>query len=206
MPFVLIEENESYKVGLWRISESENYFKSNMDYEPTATQMGKRLQQYASRAVLTMLSQDFPLHLICHDVQGKPILTDGSVHFNLSHTQHIAAAILSEKTQVGIDIEKVDERLHKVKGRFLGTEEKQMIDVLNDDLKTSALTLCWSIKEAVFKWWGAGSVDFAKDIQIKSLQLDSKVLLQVDFCADKKYTLSVHCIKIDDHWVSYLIK
>jgi 4'-phosphopantetheinyl transferase EntD len=43
------------------------------------------------------------------------------------------------------------------------------------------LTLLWSAKESVYKWYGAGEVDFRRDILLSELDV-SENKLRCDFC------------------------
>ncbi len=206
MPFVLIESNELCSVGVWNISEPDVFFSNMIPYEPGAQHSAKKLQQWASRAILTHLYPGFPLHLIKQDNNSKPHLSKGMLQFNISHTTHMAAAIISDTLEVGIDIEKIDQRIHKVKNRFLSTEELEMIRHFPEDQQTGLLTLCWSIKETVYKWWGKGSVDFAKDIKINDINNDAKIVISVDFLSDQTYELNVQCMQINNHWLTYIVQ
>ena len=69
------------------------------------------------------------------------------------------------------------------------------VDVLNKQCPMplrQALTLYWSVKESVFKWWGRGAVDFKDDIIIKSItgqpeQGSVKVFFKDEFELDVQY-------------------
>ncbi len=38
-------------------------------------------------------------------------------------------------------------------------------------------TLCWSAKEAVYKWWGKGGIDFKKNIKILHINTEENVIM-----------------------------
>lgn len=88
-------------------------------------------------------------------------------HFSISHCGDYAAVIVSKDHRVGIDIELVTEKVGRIKHKFLSVEE--FANIQHSTLNTQHLTLLWCCKEAVFKWYGSGGVDFKDDIHLKLL-------------------------------------
>ena len=84
-------------------------------------------------------------------------------HFSISHCGDFAAAIISEDKVVGIDVELIQPKIEFIKHKFLSEREQTLLPALNAQL----LTLLWSCKEAVYKWYGRGGVDFKSHIVIK---------------------------------------
>lgn len=204
MPYIAINENTHPLVGIWKIEEEESFFEGKIDFQPKATNSSKRIQQYASRFILEKLSPDFPLNQILINDSGKPNLIGSQVQFNVSHTNEYAAAIVCNEKQVGIDVEKIDARVCRVMKKFLNTNELQAIEVLSEIEKISMLTLFWSIKETVYKWWGLGAVDFADHIRIQSTHLSNEGTIEVMFIRDISTLLKVSCKEIEGHWLTYL--
>ncbi len=93
-------------------------------------------------------------------------------HFSISHCGDYAAAIVSTYERVGIDIEIPGPTVEKIAHKFLHPEEQALLnsssgDIFNRKLDSQqALTLFWSGKEAMFKWWGLGNVDFSEMLRI----------------------------------------
>jgi phosphopantetheinyl transferase len=126
----------------------------------------KRLQHLAGRFLLQFLFPDFPYHLIQLADTRRPYLPNEEYHFSISHCGDYAAAIVSKTSRVGIDIEIPTQRIIRIKDKFLSPQEKTGWQA--DDLKPDiiSLTLLWSCKEAVFKWYGNGGIDFSDHIQL----------------------------------------
>lgn len=120
----------------------------------------KKLQHLAGRYLLKYLFSDFPVSLIQIADTRKPFLEDEAYHFSISHCGDYAAAIVSKEKRVGIDIEIITSKVERIKHKFLSEEE--MVVANKTWLRTydELLTLLWSCKEAVFKWYGLGEVDF----------------------------------------------
>ena len=205
MGLLLFKQDAAYKLGVWQIEEEGSFFADKISYRSNASHPGKQAQQLATRFLLKELHADFPLNDIQLDGGGKPFLPDQQLNFNVSHTSRFAAAIISKDYSVGIDAEKIDERVLKIQHKFLHREEQDFIDQLMGNQKVEMLTKYWTIKEAVYKWWGIGGVDFSNDIQIMSSHQDQEKI-EVKFNKEGGIELIVDCIQLEDHWVSFVVK
>jgi phosphopantetheinyl transferase len=157
--------NESTRLGVWKIEETEDFFKGNVPQHRDVTHPHKRLQHLAGRFLLQYLYPDFPYELIQLADTRKPYLLNEKYHFSISHCGDYAAAIVSSRNRVGIDVEIPHPKVLSLRNKFLSVQEQEAFWQAgedSDDLQTA--TLLWSCKEAVFKWYGNGGVDFKKDI------------------------------------------
>ena len=123
----------------------------------------KRLQHLAGRFLLKYLFPDFPSQQVQIADTRKPFLPDEAYHFSISHCGDYAAAIVSRNNRVGIDIEIPTDKVLRVEHKFISPDEQQWLAPLT--LETA--TQVWSAKEAVYKWYGEGLVDFKQHIQLK---------------------------------------
>ena len=170
MPLIYNEKiNAATKIGVWHITESEDYFLKNVTLHRYIAHPHKRLQHLAGRHLLRELFPNFPLHLIEIADTRKPFLTDEAFHFSISHCGDYAAVIISTENRVGVDIEIPHPKIEKIKHKFLSEKEQR---ILADKHVANYIshTLAWSIKEALFKWYGSGEVDFIKHMEITFIQ------------------------------------
>lgn len=177
------------RLGIWKIEETEDFFKGNVPNHRDVTHPHKRLQHLAGRFLLQFLFPDFPYELIQIADTRKPFLSDEQYHFSISHCGDYAAAIVSKDSRVGIDIEVPAEKIEKIKPKFLSEREMDLFSLVklssNFEQSNSGAqiatpdsrvpTLLWSAKEAVFKWYGDGGVDFKKHIQLQNMNDDCLV-------------------------------
>src|SRR5436189_4798792 len=133
--------NEATRLGIWKIEETEEFFKANVPQHRDVTHPHKRLQHLAGRFLLQYLFPDFPYELIQIADTRKPFLPDEQYHFSISHCGDFAAAIVSKDSRVGIDIEIPTDKVENIMHKFLSREEQQQF--YNDPLTThhSPLTL-----------------------------------------------------------------
>lgn len=168
--------NEYTRLGIWKIEESEEFFRQEVPLMRTIAHPHKRLQHLAGRYLLRQLYPDFPYKEIMIADTKKPFLPDERYHFSISHCGEYAAAIVSTEERVGIDIELTTERVFKILYKYLHPEELELFQLGNVDSLTDAKlpTLLWSSKEAMFKWWGWGDIDFSEVLRINYFQLQEQ--------------------------------
>lgn len=170
--------NETTRLGIWKIEETEEFFLSNVPLQREVTHPHKRLQHLAGRFLLQFLFPGFPYDLIRIADTRKPFLPDEQYHFSISHCGDYAAAIVSSDKRVGVDIEVITTRINAISRKFLSDAELKYLSTedelflkqwgFKERVETEFLTLLWSSKEAVFKWYGNGQVDFREHIQMNS--------------------------------------
>ena len=176
MPVILKKQiNASVSVCLWQILEAEAFFIENYTLDPkdlasiqTIKLESRRLEKWACRAALAELTGQNSVE-ITYSHHGQPLITFGSISF--SHTKDLALVVLSNQP-VGADIEKITPRILKLKHKFMNQKEIQEFDVENP----RDVTLIWCAKEAIFKWYEKGELDFSEDMMISNNPL--KALLK----------------------------
>ena len=156
--------NETTRLGVWKIEETEGFFKGNVPVHRDVTHPHKRLQHLAGRFLLQFLFPDFPYELIQIADTRKPFLKDEKYHFSISHCGDYAAAIVSKDKRVGIDVELATEKISRIKDKYLHEDEQVLFGITETAPDLQLLTVLWSVKESVFKWYGNGNVDFKKRI------------------------------------------
>jgi len=169
--------NPDTKLGIWKIAEDEDFFLQKVPFPQSVKHPNKRLQHLAGRYLLQYLFPDFPYHEILIANTRKPYLPQEQFHFSISHSGHYAAALVSEQHRVGIDIELYSPKTELVKHKFLTQTELSLLQSLtalppvNDQLSSpnDSFTLAWCCKEAVYKYWGLGGIDFKKHICIQHI-------------------------------------
>ena len=162
---------ESTKLAIWKIQEPEEFFLSKVPLQRAITHPYKRLQHLAGRYLLPYLFPDFPHEEIEIADTRKPFLPGEQYHFSISHCGNYAAAIASADKRVGVDVELITARLEQIKKKFLHADELYFVNMQRQDDRLKLLTVLWSAKEAVYKWYGAGGVIFSEMIQIFPFQL-----------------------------------
>ena len=196
--------NETTRLGIWKIEETEEFFKSNVPQHRDVTHPHKRLQHLAGRFLLQYLFPAFPYELIQIADTRKPFLPDEQYHFSISHCGDYAAAIISKDKRVGIDIEIPTEKISRIMYKFLSANEHQLFHLIEPDKdRIPFATLLWSAKESVFKWYGNGGVDFRKEIQLKKQHEGNETL--DCFFSKNNSELSIHYRQFDHLVLAWVV-
>jgi 4'-phosphopantetheinyl transferase EntD len=206
MPLVYQQNiNAVTKIGVWHIAEGEDFFLQRVPLQKEITHPHKRLQHLAGRMILQELYDDFPISLILIADTKKPFLTDEAYHFSISHCNDYAAAIVSRQNRVGVDIEIPHEKIERIQFKYLNTGEIDLLASLHYSFMQS-LTLGWSIKETVFKWYGNGKVDFKEHIHVNGcIARENQFIATCSFLKDTSVSLKVHGIFFNGNCLTWLI-
>lgn len=206
MPLVYQQNiNAATRLGVWHIAEPESFFFSKVLLQNEITHPHKRLQHLAGRYLLKELFPDFPLELIRVADTRKPFLQDEKYHFSISHCGEYAAVIVSTENRVGVDIELPQDKIERIKYKYLTETEMQLVISL-PVVQLDALTMAWSIKEAMFKWYGNGKVDFRQHMIIENIMAkDFSFEANCLFIKEKTWPLAVHALMFNGISLAYLV-
>ena len=164
--------NSQTIVKVWSISESIPIL-NQLDLTPNSLARLKNMK--SERHKLGFLSvrwllQDFGYgdKDIHYDRFGKPSLKDGK-YISISHSFSYSAVVVSSQP-VGLDIEKIREKIIRIAPKFIGFESSFLSSNPIDFV--SKLTTVWCIKESLYKLYSKLGLSF-KD-QMLVLPFDDK--------------------------------
>lgn len=161
--------DDGLAVALWDIKESEEELMSLLNNDEVVaeeiigfTSEKRRLEYLASRCALNELTGE-DQH-VCYKENGAPYLANNSLEISISHTGHYALVATHPTKKVGIDIERIGDKVGRVKHKFLSAKELGNID---DRSSKIHLTILWAAKEAMYKVMGVEIVEFTEQIIIE---------------------------------------
>jgi phosphopantetheinyl transferase len=171
--------NETTRLAIWDLQEEASFFGGYTEI----VHPQKRLQHLGGRYLLSFLFPNFDKAAIAIAASKKPFLPDGSFQFSISHCTQFAAALVSSTHRVGIDIEIITERVHRIRHKFLHASEHEMLEKNASEILTlsAQLTIIWSAKEAIFKWWGIGNIDFSEQMMLDQMPVAQDGMLPAKF-------------------------
>ena len=124
------------------------------------------------------------------------------VNFSLSHCIGYVAAIISKKSRVGIDIEKIHPRVQKIADRFLNNSE---LSAINGSERTEKLITLWSAKESLYKLYGRKKLDFRENLKIASFNFQNSGKLNAEISKDSfDRKLEVNYEVLEEHVLSWV--
>jgi len=209
MPLVYQQNiNDKTKLGVWYIVETEHFFIEKVPLQREISHPHKRLQHLAGRYLLKELFPDFPFELIKIADTRKPFLENEAYHFSISHCGDYAAVIVSKENRVGVDIELFNDKIEKIKDKFLSADELTILHEL-PNFQFSIFNfqlLAWCIKEAIYKWYGSGSVDFKKHIRIDKIEMQQNAgTATCFFLKDTSVQLQTQFIFFEDKCLAWVV-
>jgi 4'-phosphopantetheinyl transferase len=191
MPIINKIESEKITILVWEITETLEEIIAlgegiNTD---NYTSEKRKKEHFASRLLVNEIC---PTKTIIYNEFGAPELNNGK-HISISHSKELVAVILSDK-KTGLDIEQISEKSLRLASKFVS--EKNLI-MLNKE----KATLIWCIKEAIYKWYQKGGVDFIKDIIIPEFFAKKNGKVTAYF---RKKKLNLNYLKINNHYLVYV--
>ncbi|MCB9255716.1 MAG: 4'-phosphopantetheinyl transferase superfamily protein [Chitinophagales bacterium] len=203
MPIIREIQCNNFKLLVWKIEEEQEFFLDKLVLSSieklefnSIKPVNRRLEWLATRYVQRILVSD----TIYKDDFGKPFLSKMPGHLSLSHCSGFAAVIYGNEA-VGIDVEIVHPKVERIASKFLSKKELAFID---QQFSTKHLTLCWSIKESVYKYYGRKNLAFIEGMHIHAFALeDSEVKVQL-LTSNSKEVVKINIECIENMVLSYL--
>lgn len=191
------------KIAIWKIEEEPDFFSSNIDFSEydmmeyeSIKHPFKKIQWLASRFLLKKMSNENRLLLLYKNENGKPFFENANYHFSITHSHSYVAVIISKEHNVSIDLEKITDKVLKVKNKYLHPQDFEQ----GDNLKN--LTVIWSAKETLYKYFDSKSLHFKEHLIIKKLwnnKLETETILEEKSISKQ---VSVYCF--EDFILTYI--
>lgn len=174
--FKTIRHPNGSKASIWKIEEPESFFTSRISKISAKKNPIHALEFLASRFLLTELITNFQEEDLQFDQKGKPFLNNSKQHLSISHSfPYVAISLSSQNT--GIDIQVYREKIITIQSKFLTAEEQKLVQN-----NVQNLTLAWTAKEAVFKWFGEGGLDFKQHMPIRKVRFaQNELFVDIEF-------------------------
>ena len=107
---------------------------------------------------------------ITYNANGKPGLSNLLYSLSISHCRELIAIIINKSDKaVGIDCETITDRIFKIRHKFA---QHELPDIAKQELEN--LTLVWSAKEALYKLYSHGGLDFNEHLRINNFEFSTE--------------------------------
>jgi phosphopantetheinyl transferase len=196
------------KLAIWFINESNQELLNNIGNNYNEVNYHQRIQQanarhfLASRIILTQL---FPeKNIVLHKNNfNKPFLqiNEQPFHISITHSFDYAAVLVAPNSLLGIDLERIDPRIGRVKRKFMNEQEWNFA---GEDEQIAEQTLIWSTKETLYKLYGEKELDFKENLLISPFNIQENGVLNTQISKGKiELNIEVQYQKIDNYWLTY---
>lgn len=203
MPIYQVKNvSETVKVGIWKITETENelselLIRKNVliENKPISQNKSRIKQWLATRLLLSNFFEDVTIN---YDDLGKPHLNNGW-YISISHSNEFVAITLNKNSHCGIDIEKISEKVARIKHKFLNPLDLQNVTSLEE------LTLYWGAKEALYKYYGKKEVLFIENLFIENFTKNNALFNGRIDMPDFKREIPMEYEIIEDYTLVYTL-
>lgn len=200
--------NSSILVYIWKIQESEEELSKGIQLTPHCQKridgMKSELHRRGFLSIRHLMAEagyvDADLY---YDTSGKPHLVDGK-KISITHSGHFTGIIISDATEVGIDIERQRDKILRIAHKFTPIEEYRTI--ANTDALVRKLTIVWGAKESLYKICSDPGISFLHHIDVKDFSFtDNTTTAEVLYHGNLSY-YDVHFLEFENFCCVYALK
>ena len=196
---------ENGMMAVWELTESESELEKVV---PCAESMvGKAKSRRRKKELLVvqiLITEIFGSDVsLDHHPTGEPFLKNRSDYITISHSHRFVVLLTHPFLRVGVDIECMDRNFSAVEHKALSLSE---ISFLKSGERLRQLAILWSAKEALYKFLSIKKIDFAKQIEVESFNLQDYGVLTAQFI-DNNQKSSTHLMEykiFDNHILVYI--
>lgn len=154
---------------LWNLTESIESWESLAQLHDYPLKNNPANRRDVERfATYLLLKEEHLEDQIQYNEFGKPQLKDGRF-ISISHDKNFVG-ILVHENEVGLDIQTVEERIHRIANKFCNEKELAQFH------STEERTAIWCAKEAIFKFFGT-DVPFAESLTVTAINWSSEEII-----------------------------
>jgi len=175
------------KVGIWHITESLDELlkmkpisEEDMSVLHSFSYEHRKKEWLVSRILTEKLSSEKDIRII-YDEHNKPFLLrrspfgkNSKFHISISHSHNLLAVILDEQ-ETGIDIERIKEKILRIKEKFMSDSE---LESLHNENPAEQLTVYWCAKESLYKLYGKKELAFKENMMVEPFQYSEKGIIK----------------------------
>ena len=199
MPFIKdFIINPNTKIKLWKLNLGElNYYELD-EYDNNLLKAKKNeLVREQFLAVRKTLQLEDPSYKIRYDELGRPSI-NSDLNISISHSNFMAAIVLSDHNKAGIDIELKENKIINIQNKFLNESEK-----IENEYQSNVdyLTMIWTAKESIYKALGIKGISFSDNIIIKNINKNKGHGYYVN--GKEKYKFDLIFFSIEDYILCY---
>jgi phosphopantetheinyl transferase len=133
----------------------------------------KRKQHLVGRFLLRTMMPGLNMESVEVGENGKPFIKGSKADFSISHSGDLVTVLVAMERRVGVDVEEINDRILRVQHKFMSEKDEEAFQS-TAFTNTERATICWTVKEAVYKLQGKSGVDFKRDIRLVQIRRTSE--------------------------------
>lgn len=156
------------QVYIWKLEETAGQLLGGIKLHDSDREKYETLNHPEKKREFLGLRHCLKLHFgenppVFYQKNGKPYL-DNDLKVSFSHTNGYSAVIISDRQEVGLDLELYRPGIKKVARKYLREDESK---TLREESAVEHLLAYWGAKEVMVKVTGNRRLDFKKELRIK---------------------------------------
>jgi 4'-phosphopantetheinyl transferase len=171
MPLYKDFSNAHATILLWEYDEAEildpEILIEPENREKVEKYLPNKLAEYLM--IRKMLKNNLPNHKILYKSIGQPYLMPKDAYISITHSFPLAGLAISKK-RIGIDVERVTNKILRIKEKFLHPNEYSWIP---EGKEPEFLTVIWVIKEALYKLHASKYWSLKKHYEVQEFTLEN---------------------------------
>ncbi len=213
MPIIYQKNIDKEEIlGVWKITESVDELLSMIKFSDNDRKVFEQFKIKARQAhwlsYRLMIRELMGSECNCdfyYDEHGKLQFKNLDYSISVTHSGLYSGVIISKKHYVGIDIEKLSDRINLLADKFLSEEEKSFLPKKEQH---RYLTVLWSAKESLFKLFGKSNIIFDTNIILSPFELKNNGFLKGKISIgdiERNYQLGYEFSDKEDYILVYCI-
>lgn len=194
---------DGWRIAIWHVTEEiEELYYMLPDDVAVREEAERRFKSYSRimewTAVRVLLFDMLDRQVeILYDEDGAPRLPEYEhLDISISHTKGFVAVALAEKGEIGIDIERISDRVERVKKKFIREDETPQ--------DRNQLLIHWCAKETAFKMLHRKKVDFLKHLKVLPFTTNEEGICKLkEFKTDDEQLIDIHYKVFPDFILTY---
>lgn len=169
---MIIEQNtfeDGSSFALWEVTETVDELLEQLDNDPfiieqisAFTSQKRKLEFLSARCALNQLLGR--KCTIAYHPTGRPFIEGSDMNISISHTGQWVTVLTHPSKRIGIDIERITDRLIRVKNKFLSEQELRFVDF---QCEKPQLAIMWATKESLYKLLDVKGLDALEELHIE---------------------------------------
>ncbi len=207
-----IYPDENSILAIWKIDERKEDLVNLIDERLHEISKPKNVHDnvgkhwLASRALLLQLFDKHKVE-VHKDLNNKPsLVVDGKRYFiAITHSYDYAAVMISDRHEVGLDMERIDKRIGRVAHKFINDDELLYVSKVKEDDLILYQTIIWSAKETIYKIYGRKELDFKEHMSVCAFQLKQDTFSGRIHKLKEQHTLEMKFEQIQEYILCYCL-
>jgi 4'-phosphopantetheinyl transferase len=202
MEAIKIEQN-LYSLFINKIVKYENSNILNLEEKVRLDTLVSEKRKNEFFTVRMLMRQYIGENTISYKKNGAPYILDGPP-ISISHSHEYALLATSETQKIGVDIEKIQDKILKLGDKFINDLEFMLLRKNNTELTPENLTKIWCSKEAMYKMCDNDKLSIKNDLIIELLNSNQATCRIESEISEEIYNIDL--ISLENYIIAVTIK